>query len=165
MPESAQHAFSEDGQLAASRRCSPIDRAIDAHGRRIPQTARGTEVGPLTDRSEAIETISTDELQFAPPAIHGDLGLLGNYRIIRRLGQGGMAIVFEAVDLRLGRRVAVKVLRPDHWNKRARERFVREAQALAKIKHPGVVDIYDVADPENGPPYFVTELMHGTLRT
>jgi serine/threonine protein kinase len=69
-----------------------------------------------------------------------------NYSIIREIGTGGMAVVYEAEDLRLQRTVAIKVLHP-HLCKEptATERFIREARAAAKIDHPNVVRIFDFA--------------------
>ncbi len=116
-----------------------------------------------TNASSTIDTVHIEDLRLDAPLASGDLGRLGDYRIIRQLGQGGMAVVLEAIDIRLDRAVAIKVLRPDRLTMRQRERFVREARALAKIKHPQVIDIYHVADPSDGPPYFVTELMQRTL--
>ncbi|MDP8943303.1 MAG: serine/threonine protein kinase, partial [Actinomycetota bacterium] len=74
--------------------------------------------------------------------------LAGRYRILRRLGSGGMATVFLAEDERLGRQVAVKRLHAD-GPEHAVERFEREARLGASLNHPNVVAIYDTAtDPE-----------------
>src|SRR5918999_6405491 len=74
--------------------------------------------------------------------------LAGRYRVIRRLGSGGMAAVFLAEDERLGRRVAVKRLHADSPEDMAR-RFQREAKLLASLNHPNVVSVFDtVTDPE-----------------
>ena len=77
-----------------------------------------------------------------PPSEPGDLGRLGHYRILRELGKGGMGVVYHAVDTRLLREVAVKVIRRDFGGGAAEERFEREARATAKIKHEHVVEIY-----------------------
>jgi serine/threonine protein kinase len=97
----------------------------------------------------------------------GDDGFLvgGRYRLLRPLGRGGMGTVHEADDLQLGRRVAVKVLTAveglDAGNE-TWERFVREARALARIDHPGVVTLYDsLVQPETGTPYLVMQLLDG----
>src|SRR5438132_5567516 len=74
------------------------------------------------------------------PAAAGEIGRLGNYRIFKLLGSGGMGKVFQAEDLALKRDVALKVMCPPpgenvlEW----RERFLREARALAAIKHPNL---------------------------
>lgn len=92
--------------------------------------------------------------------------LNGRYRIVRTIGSGGMGSVFAAADERLGRQVALKVLRPDlASDQRARERFLREAQIAAQLVHPNIVRTYDVGDAPEGP-YLVQELLDGrTLDT
>lgn len=161
--------LSDDQQLAQWRDVSELAQtklSDEAACQAVLQRLHASgSTDPSTDESSQSDTIRSDELNLEPALISGDFGRLGNYRIIRQLGQGGMAVVLEAIDTRLARTVAVKVLRPDRLTARERERFVREAQLLAKVKHEHVVDIYDVADPSEGPPYFVTELMHGSLRS
>ncbi|MEZ5403759.1 MAG: protein kinase [Bryobacteraceae bacterium] len=90
---------------------------------------------------------------------------LGQYRLIRVIGAGGMGIVYEALDERLERSVALKVLNagsvrdPD-----ALLRFKQEARAASLLNHPNIVSVYD-ADEDNGRHYLVTELVPGrTLR-
>ncbi|WP_231567702.1 Stk1 family PASTA domain-containing Ser/Thr kinase [Sinomonas humi] len=100
--------------------------------------------------------------------------LSGRYVLGRLLGRGGMADVFEAQDTRLGRTVAVKMLRADMARDRQlRVRFEREAQAVAALNHPNIVAVYDTgersADPLNPGsvevPFMVMELVIGkTLR-
>ncbi|MCB9565427.1 MAG: serine/threonine protein kinase [Kofleriaceae bacterium] len=70
---------------------------------------------------------------------------LGSFELGRRLGEGGMGVVFEARDTLLDRRVALKLLRPGAGGEVARARLVREAQALARLSHPNVVTVYQVA--------------------
>lgn len=86
---------------------------------------------------------------------------LGGYRILDRLGKGGMGHVFLAEHAVLGRRVAVKALsdalRADPG---ARKRFVREARAAAALDHPNIVRVFDV-DMANDPPYLVMEFVDG----
>ena len=86
---------------------------------------------------------------------------LGGYRITDRLGGGGMGVVYEAEQLSLDRRVAVKVLRPEMTrDPQFVERFRREARATARLKHPCIVQIYDVGEQENV--YFYSmELVEG----
>ncbi len=87
--------------------------------------------------------------------------VLGNYRILSRIGRGGMGQVFLAEQMNSGRRVAVKVLRKSADSAPlARERFVREALASAKLAHPNIIQIYD-ANPDADPPYLVMEYVDG----
>jgi serine/threonine-protein kinase len=85
----------------------------------------------------------------------------GRYAIITRIGAGGMAEVYEAVHLGLKKRVAIKVLRPDMTAREdLRRRFVREAEAMARIQHPHVVDVSDVGSID-GVCYLVMEYLEG----
>jgi tetratricopeptide (TPR) repeat protein/predicted Ser/Thr protein kinase len=74
-----------------------------------------------------------------------DVGRLSHYALLGRLGQGGMGIVYAAFDEKLERKVAIKLLRsPD--SKDAKLRLVREAQAMARLSHPNVVQIYEISE-------------------
>ncbi|MGP3981732.1 serine/threonine-protein kinase [Streptomyces sp. KR80] len=91
--------------------------------------------------------------------------LAGRYRVVRQLGRGGMGVVCRAVDEVLGREVAVKVLRtyrdssgPELTDLRLR--MQREARAAARIKHPGVIAVHDVAE-DDGCPLIIMELIDG----
>jgi len=94
----------------------------------------------------------------------GDL-LMGRYRILERLGSGGMATVHRARDERLERDVAVKILLPNLADDPSTAaRFEREARSLAASSHPGIVAVFDVdpGDPDTGrEPFFVMELCRG----
>lgn len=83
------------------------------------------------------------------------------YLVDAEIGRGGMAVVYRATDLRLNRRVAIKVLPPElAFNADVRERFLREAQTSAQLSHPGIVPIYTV-DERDGIVYFVMALVDG----
>jgi tetratricopeptide (TPR) repeat protein/predicted Ser/Thr protein kinase len=92
-----------------------------------------------------------------------DAGRLNHYVLLRRLGQGGMGIVYAAFDQKLERKVAVKLLRsPD--NPEAQRRLVREAQAMARLSHPNVVQIYEISEIDDTV-FIVMEFVNGmTLR-
>jgi serine/threonine-protein kinase len=83
------------------------------------------------------------------------------YLVDAEIGRGGMAVVYRARDLRLNRRVAIKVLPPElAFNMDVRERFLREAQTSAQLAHPGIVPIYTV-DEIDGLVFFVMALVDG----
>src|SRR2546421_7027160 len=86
----------------------------------------------------------------------------GRYRLIERMGRGGMATVWRAHDERLSRTVAVKILDgrlPDDQAGRLHMRA--EARALARLSHQHIADVYDFGTPENAAPYLVMELVEG----
>ena len=90
---------------------------------------------------------------------------LGRYKILQKLGSGGMGEVFVAQDTKLARKVALKILPPDVADSPARrERFEREARAVAALSHPNVLAIHDFGE-DQGVTFAVTELLEGkTLR-
>ncbi|MFI1094816.1 serine/threonine-protein kinase [Streptomyces sp. NPDC020917] len=97
-----------------------------------------------------------------------DLGrvLAGRYRLIARVGRGGMGAVWHAHDDRLDRDVAVKELvLPGHLTAAERENWIarldREARAAARLKHPGIVTVHDRTASEDGRPWIVMELVRG----
>src|SRR6202166_1056824 len=91
--------------------------------------------------------------------------VIGHYRILEKIGSGAMGEVFRARDERLGREVALKLIRPaSRDNPDHLRRFELEARAVAALNHPNIVAIYDVGFNE-GSPYIVCELLEGkTLR-
>ncbi|MFF8194378.1 protein kinase [Streptomyces bobili] len=98
----------------------------------------------------------------SPPAV--PVLVAGRYRPVRFLGRGGMGVVYEAEDTRLDRRVAVKMLTAVEGlagDSEAWDRFRREARALARIDHPGVVTLYD-SGVHDGTPYLVMQVLDGT---
>jgi eukaryotic-like serine/threonine-protein kinase len=93
----------------------------------------------------------------------GRLPQLAKYELLEEIGHGGMASVYRARDRRLGRDVAVKIIHPHLRDSReVAERFHVEARAVAKLRHPNIVEIYDVADADEPEQYLVAELVRGT---
>jgi serine/threonine protein kinase/tetratricopeptide (TPR) repeat protein len=90
----------------------------------------------------------------------GDI-LDGKYRLTQQLRSGGMGTVYVAERLALGDHVAVKVILPGQNSAIARARFLREARAAARIRHPNVVQIFDFGEIETDVPYFVMEYLDG----
>src|SRR5712692_4243645 len=93
-----------------------------------------------------------------------DLKTLGRYNIERVLGKGAMGVVYEGVDPRLGRRVAIKTILKSHLDEDTGKdfamRFVREAQPVARLNHPNIVQVYDFGE-EGDIAYLVMEFIKG----
>jgi serine/threonine protein kinase len=141
-------------QLAAAREAGSSPLPSDSGVVRLIEKLRASlpddsaTVGSTFDNSEP----SLDFL--APPRQEGDLGCFGSYRVLAKLGHGGMGIVLKAYHPALERTVALKVLRPDRADEAARARFVREAQAAARVTDLHLVPINSVGAAGDGPPYF-----------
>ena len=91
----------------------------------------------------------------------GGVPALGPYEIEAEVGRGGMGVVYRARDRTIGRVVALKVLRPDLDDDRARRRFVREVRAAAAVEHDHIVRIYATSDPADRVLYFAMEYLAG----
>src|SRR5262249_21772796 len=86
---------------------------------------------------------------------------LGDYRIIREIGHGGMGVVYEAEQVSLGRHVALKVLPSQALaDAKHKRRFEREAKAAAKLHHTNIVPVFGVGEHE-GMPYYVMQFIQG----
>ena len=92
--------------------------------------------------------------QLARPSLSGadfDIEQLGDYRIVREVGRGGMGVVYEAEQISLGRRVALKVFTTGIARSSSQlQRFLREARVAAQLHHTNIVPVFGVGD-ENGP--------------
>ena len=86
---------------------------------------------------------------------------ISHYRIVSKLGEGGMGVVYIAEDILLGRRVAIKTAKckPDDYA--FFNRFLREARAASALSHQHIATIYDFGKTEDGQPYIVMELVEG----
>lgn len=118
---------------------------------------------PATPPSDSLSTVISPP---PPPAAahagpNGGQLLGGNYELGRQIGAGGMGVVYEARDLRLDRRVAIKKMKPEvGGSKRARELFLSEARLVAKLQHPNIVAIHAIIE-EAGDLYLVFEHVDG----
>jgi len=87
---------------------------------------------------------------------------ISHYRVIEKIGEGGMGVVYLAEHTLLGRRVAIKTLTVSGTeNRHFHSRFLREAQAVSKLSHPNIANIYDYGETDDGRPYIVMELVEG----
>ena len=122
-----------------------------------------TEPGPCpicgsqavtTDRPEGTAASGTSESGARPAAIPG-------YAILEEIGSGGMGVVYRATQVSLGRAVALKVIRAGELAQpRDQKRFVQEAEVVAKLRHPNIVQVFDVGVAQ-GQPYYTMELIAG----
>jgi tRNA A-37 threonylcarbamoyl transferase component Bud32 len=88
---------------------------------------------------------------------------LAKYEVVEEIGHGGMATVYRARDRRLGREVAVKIIHPHLRDSReVVSRFNTEARAVAKLRHPNIVEVFDVSEEGEPEQYLVAELLRGT---
>jgi len=90
---------------------------------------------------------------------HGSLQR-GRYVTLKKLGEGGKGIVYKARDTALNRVVAIKMLKSAVLTEETYSRFIREAQAVAKLNHPNIVSIHDIGK-EDGKQFFVLEFVDG----
>ncbi len=96
-------------------------------------------------------------------ALKGRVPELAKYEILEEIGHGGMATVYRARDKRLGREVALKVIHPHlRDSTEVASRFFAEAKAVAKLRHPNIVEVYDVSEATEPEQYLVAELVRGT---
>src|SRR6476469_5833106 len=87
---------------------------------------------------------------------------VGHYRIVARIGAGGMGEVFLAEDTRLGRKAAIKFLPAElAGNQERRQRFLTEAKAASALNHPHVCTVYDVGETAEGIPFIAMEFVDG----
>lgn len=104
---------------------------------------------------------STDDRRFLPERI-------GQYRILRRIGRGGMGVVYLAEQINPQRNVAIKVIRPGVVSSAVLRRFAQEAQVLGQLQHPGIAQIFEAGteDTGDGPqPFFAMEFIDGPMLT
>jgi eukaryotic-like serine/threonine-protein kinase len=114
--------------------------------------------------SPAIEIAAQSLAESTPATGHSLPAVIGRYRIIRLLGEGGMGTVYEAEQEEPRRFVALKVIKLGSATPDRLRRFRRESQALARLQHPGIAQIYDAGIAETGigpQPYFAMELIRG----
>jgi serine/threonine-protein kinase len=133
---------------------------IEGLDRTVP-SRRGAieEVTPPTQAKAALGSEATGKI---PVGSDGTSGL-ARYQILEEVGQGGMAIVYRARDLVLDREVAVKVLHAHLAGQaESRDRLEREAQAVAKLRHENILEIFDYSGRGSEKAFIVTEFIHGT---
>jgi tRNA A-37 threonylcarbamoyl transferase component Bud32 len=89
---------------------------------------------------------------------------IGDYRVLRKIGEGGMGSVYLAEDVRLGRKAAIKTMRPHiAADPDDRNRFIREARAAAAVEHDNIVPVWQVGEAADGTPFIVMPFLQGEM--
>ncbi|HEY1337880.1 MAG TPA: protein kinase, partial [Bryobacteraceae bacterium] len=133
-------------------------------------TALRSEVLGMLEADSAADTLLEGGVPgiardlFQGGAAFGDLRF-GPYRLIRRLGEGGMGVVYLAEREDLGSRVAIKFLRDAWLSPARRERFTEEQRTLAQLIHPSIARLYDADTISDGTPWFAMEYVEGVTIT
>jgi hypothetical protein len=125
---------------------------------------RASATTSIGDATLVPGALAPDEVAavLAPAQAPDELGRLGGYRVLKKLGAGGMGVVFLAEDVALRRQVALKVMRPAlAHHESARKRFLREARAVAAVEHENIVAVHQVGE-ERGVPYLAMPLLKGS---
>ena len=163
--ESAERLFEEAVDLPRDRRSAFLDDACAGKPtlRRVVEELLDSNDQLRGFLSEPAYVQMAAEVRMSSQAVVLTAGvrLLERYVITRRLGAGGMGVVYQARDEKLDRDIAIKMLQHGLLNSDdARARFRREAQALAKLNHPHIAAVYDVIE-QDGADCIVMELVDG----
>jgi len=147
-------------RAVSSRRAGPGSsrRAAPGSSRRAGPGASSRRAAPVSSRRSAAATDERTRAD-ASRATSRHPKRIGPYEITRSIGEGGMGLIFKAVDPSTGRPVAIKVLRSDA-SEDAKTRFQREAESLARLSHPAIVKVHDVG-VDRGRRYFAMEYVRG----
>lgn len=134
--------------------------AVEDYVKLLPESA--DEIRATFPMLAMIESAARRGRDSSPvPTNSALLERIGDYRIVREIGRGGMGVVYEAVQESLGRKVAVKVLPSNLLVDRSRlDRFHREAQASAQLRHPNIIPVHGVGE-QDGIAYFVMAFVDG----
>jgi serine/threonine protein kinase len=125
-----------------------VERLLDAQ----------SKVGSFLDSPAAGPTVSLA----APVAMEGPGTVIGPYKLLQQIGEGGMGVVYMAEQLEpVRRKVALKIIKPGMDTRQVIARFEAERQALAMMDHPNIAKVHDAGATESGRPFFVMELVRG----
>jgi len=146
--------FSHSGQPAAASSCSADTQPATIENACVPSDATtdfGSEVQPRIAKTVPGSSIAPASMGKDQPA---------EYELLGELGRGGMGVVYKARHRRLNRLVALKMIRGAYADEIQIARFKIEAEAVATLRHPNILQIYDIGE-FNGSPYVALELLEG----
>lgn len=161
-PEAVEVLFHQASELDSSRRGAFLDERCAGN----PELRAAVEE---LIQFDARARARTDLLRSPVAGFLADFRLteegvpesIGGFRIVRRLGEGGMGTVYEAEQGKPPRTVALKVMRPGLDSAESRKRFAREARILGRLDHAGIARVYETGTTEDGRLYFVMEFIRG----
>lgn len=154
--DTASGTSSEQDMAGSSTNPEPSSGAVAAQSpAALAPTWSDAEVAAVA------ATLSPEQAALAPPLSQPEVRItvaavepeppthIGRYLVLRKLGQGGMGMVFSAYDPELDRKVAIKLLRPHHEGSAGQARMRREAQAMAQVSHSHIVQVYEVGQDKH----------------
>jgi TolB-like protein len=127
---------------------------------RASGSSPGVKPGALTALLKEIAVAPEEAQGSAWEGVLHAGAVVGRFELVRELGHGGFGVVWEALDLELGRSVAFKAVRAGGKTTVREERLFKEAEAAARLQHPNIVTLHDVGRAEQGP-YLILELLEG----
>ncbi|HFE47191.1 MAG TPA: tetratricopeptide repeat protein, partial [Nannocystis exedens] len=139
-----------------------VDRVLAARGH-LEVLAEGALRGALVrgDQATMGEQIVRSSLRHKLFGRASEPTRIGRFVIVRRIGAGGMGVVYSAYDEELDRKVAIKVLHAERSGSQGRARILREAQAVARISHPNIVHVYEVGELDTGQVFMAMQFVEG----
>jgi serine/threonine protein kinase len=119
-----------------------------------------SERSAFIDRPALAPDASTVLIERAPPPLLKEGQTVAHYQVVEKIGEGGMGEVYKAIDTRLNRLVALKVISHTHGSGHEKQRFAREAKAASALNHPNIVTIYEF-NTESGLDFIAMEYIQG----
>jgi serine/threonine protein kinase len=128
----------------------------------LAQVLELLEANHLSEGPLDSPALAEAETCLIPPPTAPHEEQVGPYKLLQKLGEGGMGVVYLAEQKTpIKRRVALKIIKPGMDSRQVLARFDLERQALAMMDHPNIAKVFDVGETERGRPYFVMELVKG----
>jgi WD40 repeat protein/predicted Ser/Thr protein kinase len=161
-PEAVEALFHEAADLSPERRAAFLDEQCAGEpGLRAAVEELLSFDARAQSAPDFLHSPAAAARALLPPTL-GDLpASIGRYRVVRRLGEGGMGTVYEAEQDEPRRTVALKVMRPGLDSPDLRKRFAQEARILGRLHHVGIAQVYEAGATEDGRLYFAMEFIRG----